>query len=379
MKNQFSLYDLLILFGIVQGVIISFLLIFSKKNARSNKFLGLGLLSFCFLSSKTLLHTLHFWDTATFRFFPIGIELAIPPLFFYYVKSLVTPNFRFKTKHWLHFIPFFLSQTHAFIVYFLALQASTFIEKDHIANVLLFNQVKQVEEYLLLVSLVFYMFYGYKELKDYKQWLNNTISDSTFPDFNWLRNIFRSFILVGIFLLINHSLDIFFNLNHSTILHWNLLILFITFLIYYLGLKGLLQPDYPFTRTETMAEEKLLSTLPDSKEEAIIKQLKKVMHEDKIYLNPKLTIYKLSNTLGIHQRDLSQIINQHFKLSFREYINNHRVGEVKSKLNNTKFSHISILGIALESGFNSEASFYRIFKKHTGLSPKEFLPQKNGQ
>ena len=92
MKNQFSLYDLLILFGIIQGVITSFLLIFSKMNTRSNKFLGLALLSFCFLSSKTLLHTLHLWDTTTFRFFPIGIELAIPPLFFYYVKSLVTPN-----------------------------------------------------------------------------------------------------------------------------------------------------------------------------------------------------------------------------------------------------------------------------------------------
>lgn len=373
MKDQFSLFDLLILIGIIQGVITSILLFNSKKNERSNKFLALALLSFCFLSTKTLLHTLHLWDTTTFRFFPNGIELVLPPLIYFYITSLVNPKFRFKAKDWLHFIPFFLSQTFAFIVYFMTLKTNNFREKDRIANELWFNHIKQLEEYLLLISIVIYLFYGYKELKSYKKWLNDTVSDSTLPGFNWLRNIFRLSQVIAVFLLINHSMDIFFNLRNTTNLHWNSLILFITFLIYYLGLKGLLQPNYTFSRNEIVTENNPPSSLLDSKITNTIEQLQKVMSRDKVFLNPKLTIHELSNLLDIPERYLSRIINQHFKISFRDFINNYRLEEVKSKLKGTNFSHMSILGIALESGFNSEASFYRIFKKNTGLSPKEFI------
>jgi AraC-like DNA-binding protein len=377
LKIQFSLFDLLISIGILQGIITGFLLLNSKKNVRSNKFLGLAILSFCLLSTKPLLHTLYLWDTNLFRFFPNGIELALPPLFYFYMKSLVNPKFRFKSKDWVHFIPFLLSQTYAFIVYFSVLKTNNFNEKDGIAESFGFNYIKQLDEYLLLISLAFYLFYGYKELRNYKKWLDNTTSDSTFPDFGWLKDISRLSIIIGAFLLVNHSLDIFFNLRNDTVLHWNLLTLYITFLIYYLGLKGYLQPDYTFNKDEIIVDTISNSVLSDTKITKTIEQLNKVMNADKVFLNPKLSIYELSNTLGVSQKSLSLAINQHFKISFREFINNYRLEEVKSKLNDSNYSHMSILGIALECGFNSEASFYRIFKKSTGVSPKEFIQRKN--
>ena len=376
MKNQFSLYDLLILIGIIQGIIISVLLLKSKKNRISNKFLALGVLSFSFLSSKTLLQTLHLWDTNTFRYFPNGIELALPPLMYFYVKALVTPKFTFKKKDWLHFVPFFISQTFAFIVYFSVLKTTNFYEKDTIAKKFRFNDIKSLEEYLLLISLMIYLFYGYKKMKNYRIWLNNTISDNTFPDLGWLKNIFKIFVIIGVFSLINNSLDIFFDFKSKTVLHWNLLILFITVLIYYLGLQGYLQPDYTFNKNEIIVDENTPSHLPNDVFATIVKKLEKAMVVDKLFLNPKLTIYELSNKLKTPQRILSQAINQHFKISFRDFINEYRLEEVKSKLKNSNNSHMSILGIALDCGFNSEASFYRIFKKSTGISPKEFI-QKN--
>jgi len=373
LKNLFSLFDLLILIGIIQGIITSVLLFNSKKNVKSNKFLALALLSFCFLSSKTLLHTLHLWDTTIFRFFPNGIELALPPLIYFYVKSLVNPKFDFKAKDSLHFIPFFISQTYAFIVYFAVLKTNILVEKDTIAKGFKFDDIKNLEEYLLLISLGIYLFYGYKEIKNYKTWLNNTTSDNTFPDFGWLKNIFRIFIIVAVFLLVNHSLDIFFDLKSKTILHWDLLILFITILIYYLGLKGYLQPNYTFSKNEIVIQKNKSSNVPNSLLIETVEKLEKAMKEDKLFLNPKLTIYELSNVLNTSQKTLSQTINQHFNISFRDFINKYRLEEVKTKLKDPNYSNMSILGIALDCGFNSEASFYRIFKKNTGISPKEFI------
>lgn len=377
LNTQFSLFDLLIIIGIIQGIITGILLLTSKKNVRSNKFLAFGLFSFCFLSTKTLLHTLHLWDTILFRFFPNALELAIPPLIYFYAVSLVNPKFKFKTKNWIHFLPFLIAQSYAFIVYFTALQTNVFAEKDAIALSLGFDTVKLAEEYLLLIYLVFYILSGYKELRNYKKWLDNTTSDGTFPDFRWLMNIFRLSLIIGAFLLVNHSLDIFFNFKSITMLHWNSLILFFTFLIYFLGLKGYLQPDYSFSKEEIDLDNARQASLPSIKITETIEELEKVMELEKAFLNPKLSIHELSHELGISQKRLSVAINEHYGMNFRDFINKYRIDEVKSKLNSDEYKHMSILGIALECGFNSEASFYRIFKKNTGTSPKDYIQNSN--
>ena len=374
MKNQFSLFDLLILIGIIQGVITGVLLLSSKKNKRSNKFLALSLFSFCFLSTKSLLHTLKLWDTPFFRFFPNGIELALPPLIFFYVKSLVNPKLKFQTKNWFHFLPFFISQTYSFVVYFAVLKTNDLYQKDIIANNLGFNCIKQIDEYLLLLSLILYLFFGFKELVKYKKWLSNYTSDSTLPNFLWLERVFYLCVIIGLFLLVNLSLDILFSFRNKTFMHWDLLMLFITVIIYYLGFTGFLQPDYSFiTRLQKTQKDK--SIVKTQKDETILKALNDAIHIQKVFLNPTINIDKLGHILEVTSRDLSKCINQNYNKSFRDFINEHRINEVKLKLKSNDYTKKSILGIATECGFNSEASFYRIFKKITKKSPKEFIKE----
>ncbi len=59
--------------------------------------------------------------------------------------------------------------------------------------------------------------------------------------------------------------------------------------------------------------------------------------------------------------------------TFSEFLNEYRVNEVKEKLKTEDRSLQTILAIALDSGFNSKASFNRVFKKHTGLTPSEYV------
>ncbi|MFB0944917.1 MAG: hypothetical protein QMB24_01975, partial [Spirosomataceae bacterium] len=160
MQTQFSLFDLLVLIGITQGVVTAVLLLRNKENKSSNRLLGLVLLGFCFLSTKILIWSLNLWNTSWIRFFPNGIELALAPLVYFYVKSLLDKLFRFGWKQWVHFIPFLISQTYAFLVYFSVISVRSIERKDAIADSLRFDQVKNTEDYLALLSLIIYIIVG---------------------------------------------------------------------------------------------------------------------------------------------------------------------------------------------------------------------------
>ena len=71
--------------------------------------------------------------------------------------------------------------------------------------------------------------------------------------------------------------------------------------------------------------------------------------------------------------ELSELINNGIGLNFNDFINHYRVEDVKEKLKNGIHNQKTLLGIALDSGFNSKATFNRAFKKSTSLSPKDFV------
>ena len=92
----------------------------------------------------------------------------------------------------------------------------------------------------------------------------------------------------------------------------------------------------------------------------------------KVYRDPEISLIKLSEKVGLSPGVVSHVINTILDKNFRNLVNEYRIAEVKVKLSDPDFQHLSILGIALDCGFNSEASFYRVFKKATGMSPKEY-------
>ena len=96
------------------------------------------------------------------------------------------------------------------------------------------------------------------------------------------------------------------------------------------------------------------------------------MELDKVYLNPNLNLDILSQHTSIPSKTISSVLNQHLQKSFNEFVNGYRVEEVKRRLQESQQSNLTILGTGLECGFNSKASFQRIFKEMTGVSPGEY-------
>lgn len=61
------------------------------------------------------------------------------------------------------------------------------------------------------------------------------------------------------------------------------------------------------------------------------------------------------------------------KISYKDYIDKKRIEEFKSIAAEEKNKIYDIPSLALMAGFNSKASFYRIFKQLEGMTPKEYL------
>jgi AraC-like DNA-binding protein len=59
--------------------------------------------------------------------------------------------------------------------------------------------------------------------------------------------------------------------------------------------------------------------------------------------------------------------------NFFDYINKYRIEEFKIKCLGKENKHLSVMGIAYDSGFNSKAAFYRAFNKFEGISPTAYI------
>jgi AraC-like DNA-binding protein len=93
---------------------------------------------------------------------------------------------------------------------------------------------------------------------------------------------------------------------------------------------------------------------------------------DKAYLDGDLTIAQLSERMTVPAYQVSEAISRHYRSNFFDAVNRLRVEEVKRRLTDPEHSVYSIVGIAMDSGFNSKSSFNAAFKKYTGTTPSQF-------
>lgn len=89
---------------------------------------------------------------------------------------------------------------------------------------------------------------------------------------------------------------------------------------------------------------------------------------------PGLSLDFLTGYFHISQSNLSMIIKNSLGIGFHEYLTTLRVDKAKSLLTSTKKN---ITKICQDCGFSSEQTFYRAFKKVTGLTPTEFRKSKD--
>ncbi len=103
---------------------------------------------------------------------------------------------------------------------------------------------------------------------------------------------------------------------------------------------------------------------------AVGKRLDTLMDQNKMYRDENITLGSLSEALSITHHQLSQLLNEKFKMNFSTFINGYRIRDAKRMIIEEPES--SIISVAYVVGFNSKTAFYRAFDKATGMTPQKY-------
>lgn len=99
--------------------------------------------------------------------------------------------------------------------------------------------------------------------------------------------------------------------------------------------------------------------------------------DDKLFLDHTLSLETLAKKLNTDRYSLSQVINQEFNKNFYEFINDYRIEECISYIDQNPSQTESITDIIYESGFNNKVSFYKAFKKRKKVTPAQYIKSLN--
>ncbi|WP_346856644.1 helix-turn-helix domain-containing protein [uncultured Draconibacterium sp.] len=106
-----------------------------------------------------------------------------------------------------------------------------------------------------------------------------------------------------------------------------------------------------------------------------MKRLLQFIEDEKPFLDAQLSLSSLAQSIQLHPNKLSYLINEKNSINFNEFINQFRLDYFKTVALNPKYSHLTLLGLAYESGFNSKSVFNSYFKKKEGITPGMWIKQ----
>jgi AraC-like DNA-binding protein len=123
-------------------------------------------------------------------------------------------------------------------------------------------------------------------------------------------------------------------------------------------------------RRRNLERERKISLSPEDVE-ANVQRLNYLFQIEKAHRNARLSLDSLSERLSLQPHQLSGIVNSRLGKTFTDLVADYRIDDVKKRLSDPEET-ANILNIAYDAGFGTKASFNRIFKERTGLTPSEF-------
>jgi len=357
---EISPIQLITLCSVINGIVFTFLLFEKKENRQANRFLSLTILSMCLTFTPFILDV-SIWNAYQWlAWLPFSLSYWVGPAFYFYIKSLTETPVSFQKKDLWHFSPIILNYLHSLYHAFVG-NTNPWPWFHHAAEML---------ESAAILSVIIYLIFSYRLVKSYQCSLLNNVSYTEMIDLRWVNQFI--FVIAGscILMLVSLTASIIAG-GKYTLQEWDdpraFALLAYAGVLYWLSISGFKQAQ---THRIVVLEEPIEQD--QSRHSEVIQKLSSAIESNKLYRNPELSLSDLSKFADISERVISDAINQELGKNFYQFINEYRVEEIKEQLKDPKNDHLKILSLAFDAGFNSKASFNRVFKSYTGQTPKEY-------
>lgn len=119
----------------------------------------------------------------------------------------------------------------------------------------------------------------------------------------------------------------------------------------------------------TNVEKYARSALSDEHAERLAERIEVAMTTQQLFLDPNLSLQKLSRHVAAAPNAVSQTLNERLGSTFFDYVARWRVEAAKPLI---LADQATTLTIAMDVGFNSKSTFYKAFRNSTGMTPSDW-------
>lgn len=277
--------------------------------------------------------------------------LVVFPVGYIYIRRLTSPVPPRKRELWL-LLPAVGASAAGVIAYFIALVD--------------WHPVEIFARVILPIEVVLMAVFGEMAIRDYRHSIENYYSDTSGKKQKPMYRLLSAYIIFSLVKSVALSLGAPLNTDLFLVTVISLSYSILLFAIAYVGSKASFNAGY-FAMDIRKDEEMV-------QDHGTTMRISELMRQKQLYLRPGLKISDVAMELCTNRSYVSEYINRQFGMSFCDYINSLRVEHARSLI--AQDPDTDMTAIYIDSGFASEASFYRNFKKFSGMTPNSFRSER---
>jgi AraC-like DNA-binding protein len=332
----------------------------------------------------------------------------VGPLLLFYYRWTLTDNSKLKKSDIIHFVPFIIQLVGTF-----PYLISPFSHKIEIATEILndLNTITAVKvNWITSATFNFFarpiLVFVYLGYITYLLWIHNPNSNRVKVPVQQYKLTYRWLILLAAttaILILNFfllSLSLVKQTVTTTLVNSQFTHIFSGIAYFSMSFMLLLFPrilyGMPIYTSDSAIENKLqfdqkketnllesikiipeVQLLQDDPFFDLVAKINDYLNKEAPYINPEFSINELAASLKVPVHHVSYCLNTLMNIKFTTLRTQLRIKYATNLLDAGQADDLSMDGIGKKSGFSTRSNFYNAFKTETGMTPSEYLENKN--
>lgn len=292
-------------------------------------------------------------------------NLLVYPLYLYYI-TMLTQGTVSSRQRWLTVLPPVIIGIVVAIVYIMMsddesrLFVDTYLYKNSIAGLSGLTMVQavvhQLAKCLFAIGLLIVLFVGIRRICRYNRLIDSIYADNDDKRLYGITTILILMVVTGVLSFAVNVVGRFVFLSSE--IPFAVLACFFSGLLYLLCYRGFVQ-QFSFA---DIAQEECEYTTENIPQDNYSQLLQKI-DDERLYLQPGLTLAELAQQLGTNRTMLSKLVNEETGMPFAEFINRKRIAYVRRLEKENPETRKEDL--AEQAGYTSMRSFYRNYNLYS--------------